>query len=432
MQHDATPCQLEHAQPSDIRGISTTRDALPIACIAHTFEYSAAQTPLVRGDAQEVEHTASRQSGPRRWRRAVAWVVAAGLHPRTNATTLAVANDLAGRMDYTTGHVRYCMEDTAARLGISVASVKRHIGYLREAGLLAWAVHGTRRNIRAVLGLGGYAATATVYAAVIPPVYDHAMGHQVTGAGYGAHARIVTDQRAPAGAVDNCPVDNACSEGLEPPSLSLVSESGQVLMGGGFNYTPREGARRQTESAATPDQTQKRSSDKTARRSPLQVAREIRETRLVRSMVTWTQPVPLRRLSFVLRPMFDRGLQAHDIAGELHGMCLGWTPARPAEYIQAALAEQAQHQAMLDAGTDPMDNPEWRAYVDGQNSLEAMFGEEQRTDDDRLRARLDWNAWPEVADHYAEDPDDAIDLYGVDYVTYAIKRSDQYDARETR
>ena len=153
----------------------------------HPIDYSGARFALVRGTHQEVAHTASRRSGPRRWRGAVVWLIAAGLHPRANATTQKVADDLAQRMDYDTGHVLYGMDAMAARLGISRASVARHIGYLRELGALAWVQHGSRTNRLYRMGLKGYAGTATVYAAVIPPVFDNAMGHRIIGTGYQAH-----------------------------------------------------------------------------------------------------------------------------------------------------------------------------------------------------------------------------------------------------
>ncbi|WP_326661992.1 hypothetical protein [Streptomyces sp. NBC_00385] len=57
----------------------------------------------------------------------------------------------------------------------------------------------------------------------------------------------------------------------------------------------------------------------------------------MRPLVAWTQPEGLRRLAFALRPLIDRGLGAHDIAAELHGLALDWRPARPAAYITAAL-----------------------------------------------------------------------------------------------
>jgi hypothetical protein len=64
-------------------------------------------------------------------------------------------------------------------------------------------------------------------------------------------------------------------------------------------------------------------------------------------------------------------------------------------------------------------------------SLAALFGpaepkpepEPQRTDEDRLRARMDWSIWPEVLDHMAEDPDDALDLYGKPLIDFAINQA---------
>ncbi|MEU9014214.1 cell wall protein [Streptomyces sp. NPDC048479] len=362
------------------------------------------------------------------------WLIAAGLHPRANATTLKVAQDLGARMDYDTGHARYCMEETAARLGIDKSTVKRHAAVLRELGALAWVVHGTKTNIRRALGLKGYAGTATVYAAVIPAVYDRAMGHQVIGTGY--EARIVVHQRKP---VDNSPVDNQPSGSCAPPSLTVVKEVGQVQVESGFNYTPRKRASRETESL--PDQTdQKRSSSEggPSRRHPLQVARDIQIARRVRALVNWTQTERLRRLAYVLRPFIDRGLDSHDIAAELAGMCLGWRPKQPANYIRAALAEQAAHDAVLAADAERLAGQTWRAATAQQAadlaSLEALFGtgpaEPVRTDDDRRAARLDWNLWPDVADHYADDPDDAIDLYGERLCTYAVRMDAQSKSRQ--
>ncbi|MET7713751.1 cell wall protein [Streptomyces sp. NPDC005407] len=360
------------------------------------------------------------------------WLIAAGLHPRANATTLTVARDLGARMDYDTGHARYCMEETAARVGIDVSNIKRHVSYLRELGALAWVVHGTRANIRRKLGLGGYAGTATVYAAVIPAVYDRAMGHRIDGTGYNARAIIDQRGRTPE-PVDNPPVDNPGSESCAPPSLTVVKEVGQVQVESGFNYTSRKRASRDT--ASRPHQTdQKRSSSQgdASRRHPLQVARDIQIARRVRALVNWTQTERLRRLAYVLRPFIDRGLDSHDIAAELAGMCLGWRPAQPANYIRAALADQAAREAVLAADAERLAGQTWRAASAQQAadlaSLAALFGigpdtdVPARTDDDRRAAQMDWNIWPEVAAHYADDPDDAIDLYGEDLVTFAVRQ----------
>lgn len=342
----------------DSRGISLRSDDTqcpqsspdthnPTPDFEHAYEYSEGRFAPVRGAAQEVACTASRRSGPRRWLRAVRWLIAAGLHARANATTRRVADDLAARMDYDTGHVRYGLDETAARLGIGRASVARHVAILRELGALAWAQHGTRHNIRRALGLKGYAATATVYAATIPPVYDHAMGHTVIGSGYGA--RIVIDQRGcntvpkavskPAAPVDNPAVDNSGPLALETPSLTCAEEEGKLKVDGGSNYTSPA-----SRDSRVPTQRSSKNNSSGTGRHALQVAKDIRIARQVRPLVTWTQREGLRRLAFALRPLIDRGLDAYGIAAFLNGLCDSsrWRPKAPANYIRTVLADRQQ------------------------------------------------------------------------------------------
>ncbi|MFF1444079.1 hypothetical protein [Streptomyces sp. NPDC058295] len=364
-------------------------------------------------------NTASRRTGPRRWLRAVEWLIAAGLHGRANATTLKVAEDLAARMDYTTGHARYCLDEMVARLGISRASIARHVSYLRELGALAWVQHGSRTNLRRLMGLKGYEGTATIYAAVIPPVFDHAMGHRIIGTGY--TARIVVDLRDRQNPVDNPPVDNPMLEALETPSLTVVKEESQVDLVGGFNYTSP------TRPTKTPIPHQS-SNIGGRRRTAADVQKASQEVRLVRALVNWTQPVPLRRLEYVLRPWTDQGWDAFRIVDELTGMCSGmrWKPKNPVAFIRARIAAGTAQQEELAQAVAPEDS----TAAKNRASLVALFGitptaqpEPQRTEEDRQYARLyGWTEWEEVAAHLADDQDDAIDLYGVEICKFAINQ----------
>lgn len=358
------------------------------------------------------------------------WLVAAGLHPRAGASTLRVAEDLATRMDYDTGHARYCLDGITARTGLSRATVKRHVAVLRELGALAWAVHGTRRNVRRALGLRGYAGTATVYAAVIPPVYDRALGHRIDGSGY--EARIIVDQRRQVKPVDNSLVDNPSSSGLEPPSLTRVGDGGKVEVDRGSNYTPRRRAVR--EKPTSPSTT----TGNSQRRTAADVERAVRLTRVVRALVNWTQKVPLRRLEFVLRPLTDRGMDAYAIAAELTGM-IGygrWRPRRPAEFIHAALTaehrrEEDRRVALAEAG-DPLSNPAWQAWLARWRHTDGAPARGY-TDEERRAARMiSWDRWGEVAAHYDEDPDDALDLYGSRLCIYAVRCAARDASQEAR
>ncbi|WP_326615319.1 cell wall protein (plasmid) [Streptomyces scopuliridis] len=307
---------------------------------------------VVRGQQQDVVRTGARRAEPRAWLRSVVWLVGAGLHPKAGPTTLVVARDLASRMDFRRGIVLYDLEGTARRVGVSVATVKRHVAVLRELGALVWLVHGSKRNLR--LPGRAYTATATVYGAVIPPVYDAAMGHRLSGSGYEARVCGVTDagrERAVAAAaskanpVDNQAVDNSSSAARAPHSLGRYHRSPEAEVEGSSKDTSRKRASRSTASPRT--QKSNTSSGKGPRRTAGQVRRSVWITRQVRARVNWTQSERLRRLEFVLRPFTDAGWDADTIAAELHSWMLTWRPARPAAFIRVQLAQQAAavHQA---------------------------------------------------------------------------------------
>ncbi|MEU4032402.1 cell wall protein [Streptomyces anulatus] len=329
--------------------------------------------------AQDVLCTASRRAEPRAWIRSVVWLLSAGLHPGAGPSTMLVAEDLAGRMDYRRGLAIYDLDGIVRRTGLSRATVKRHVRILRELGSLVWLVRGSKRN----LASPGepYMATATIYGAVIPPAYDDAMGHRLDGTGYQARVcgvtpagrelavaasaarsadreatgrrtqrvrpevrRTRTSQGTEARPVDNPAVDNSCSASREPHSPGLYHQSPDVRVESGCKDTSRKRASRSTTSPSP----EKRSNGKPAtRRTARQVQRGIWITRQVRARVNWTQGVRLRRLEYVLRPLLDAGLDADTIAAELHSWMLTWRPARPAEYIRARLAQQATAQHLV-------------------------------------------------------------------------------------
>ncbi|WP_326661840.1 cell wall protein [Streptomyces sp. NBC_00385] len=361
--------------------------------------------------------TAARHAQPRAWLRAVVWLVEeARLHPRAGEATLRIARDLAGRMDYTAGTVLYDLDGTAARCALSRATVKRHVGYLRELGALVWLRHGSRRNLR--LPGRPYAGTATIYAATIPYAYDRAHGNRIDGQGFGA--RVVGVPVVP---VQTLAAGGSGRRGREPQSLAARPRKPVVEVDGAVQDTPR---RRERPRTASPP-------ENSTPRSPLQVAADIRTAAQVRPHVPWTQGEGLRRLAYALRPLIDQGLNAHDIAAELTSWWINWRPARPAAYITAQLrnrtgvaphedlAAEAAHQH----AAGPAHNPAWQAWL-RQRATATECHEPQRTDDDRRHARLyGWDRWVEIAEHYAADPDDALDLYGTRLCGYAVKRASE-------
>ncbi|WP_159041128.1 cell wall protein [Streptomyces sp. CFMR 7] len=329
------------------------------------------------GREQDVVWTRSRRSEPRAWLVGLEWLVAAGLHKEAGPTTIEIAEDLAARMDYRRGIVVYDLEGTARRLGKSPATVKRHIRVMRELGALVWLVHGSKRNI--ALPGEPYMATATIYGAVIPPVFDEAMGHRLSGTGYEARVCGVTEagreravaqakvrsearqksrrrsercrchwQRSPAAArtvcpVDNVVVDNPRSQAREPHSLGRYHRAPAVQVDGGCKDTSRERATCSTDRRPSfkisynPDG---------SRRTASQTRRGIGIIQQVRPRVTWTQRADLRELEVALRPRTNAGWDSQMITEELHSWHLTWQPANPAAYIRFRLAQQAtaEHQ----------------------------------------------------------------------------------------
>ncbi|MEU2415146.1 cell wall protein [Streptomyces sp. NPDC013099] len=327
----------------------------------------------VVGREQDIVWTRSRRAEPRAWLRAVVWLVDAGLHDGAGPTTLVVARDLAARMDYRRGIVVYDLAGAARRTGTSEATVKRHVKVLRELGALVWLVHGSKRN----LASPGepYMATATIYGAVIPAVFDEAMGHRLTGTGYEgrvcgmtkagreravaqatvrSEGRRRTERQRPSGRrgtrvrtarpVDNLAVDNCSSQPCEPHSPGRYHRAPAAQVDSGCKDTSREHATCRT--APRPSFKITYNPDG-SRRTAGQTQRGIGIIQQVRPRVTWTQRSSLRELAVALRPFTDAGWDWPMITAELHSWHLTWRPARPAAYIRARLAQQAtaEHQS---------------------------------------------------------------------------------------
>lgn len=438
MQYAHPACQLGASHAPQKRGISPLAD--DTQCPPHA---------LVRGTAsQHIDHTASRRSGPRKWLRAVQWLIAAGLHHKANTTTMRVAEDLAARMDYDTGHVLYGLDEMIARLGISRTTVTNHIKYLRELGALAWVQHGTRTNRLRSLGRKGYQGTATVYAAVIPSAYDHAMGHRVIGTGY--TARIVVDLRNLPNPVDNPPVENPAPKALGTPSLTVVKKSGQVQVVGGVTTT----ATRQRKTSA-PTNTRSSSGKRRAtvlgnRVTAAGMHLGNKLAKAIRRRVQWTRRATHDQLRWVCADMGeqqwteDQAVRFAVEAGFKHAAGFAWEPSAPHRLIAAELrAQQEQQQADRQMQDDLAqavaweDSTAYRQMTALRNLLAPTAAEpapepkQAYTAEDKARARLyGWDDWETVAAHYDEDPDDAIELYDVPLCQYAVAKAARLKQRE--
>ncbi|MFE3629493.1 hypothetical protein [Streptomyces goshikiensis] len=286
---------------------------------------------------QDVLTTRSRRAQPRAWLKAVTWLVHAGAHPKALATTtLSVAIDLAERMDFERGIVLYDLEGTARRVGVSRATVKRHVKILRELGALVWLQHGSRRNLR-ILGRA-YTATATVYGATIPTAYDHALGHRLSGSGYGARHVGFTE----AGREQAIATARAASVRTrrEPPSRTPKPHSVQPDQSG--RSTTTRPAR-----AEKPKSKSKRKSllGRTVTAATYQAADRL--ARALRPLHPWLQRTRISQLSWALADKAADGLSARQVNAWLHEINPvhhygpSWQPAQAHAYVAAQLLADA-------------------------------------------------------------------------------------------
>lgn len=166
-----------------------------------------------------------------------------------------------------------------------------------------------------------------------------------------------------------------------------------------------------------------------------------RLARAIRRAVPWARTATHDQLRWVCADMGeqqwteDQAVRFAVETGHQHAAGYAWHPGMPHRLIAAALrtADAEPLEDVVHIEVDPAHSVTWEDSTAGREAarlagLAALFApaaateEPQRTDDDRARARLDWNAWPDVAHHYATDPDDALDLYGTRLCTYAVGR----------
>ncbi|MET9083183.1 hypothetical protein ABZX77_15015 [Streptomyces sp. NPDC004237] len=332
MQHALVPCQ-----PDSSRG---QRAAKP-----EPEPAPGNRKRWVADPAETVEHTMSRRSGPRAWLRALEGAVAAGLVPGFTESTQRIVDVLAGRMCFDSGHARYVMTDVMERTGLGRTAVTSHVRLLRAAGWLAWAVHGSRRNALRSRSLPGYARTATVYAATIPPQYDAHVGNNVVGAGY--QARVIVDHGINS-LVENgskTPVENSCGKAARTPSLWWVKEVGKVQVVGG-----EDGSTASAAASESPRRKKRRLTVTGYKITGPRVERARQIAKSVRPLVNWMQRSTLDELSWVLLDLVARDWSEPRIVRWLHhlGQELGvprWRPRTPHRVIAAALGRMAHQDA---------------------------------------------------------------------------------------
>jgi hypothetical protein len=332
---------MQHALASCQPDATRTRHVAPES--APATEHACGRRKRWTPDpAETITHTASRRSGRAAWLRALERAVTAGLVPGYNDTTQAIVDVLETRMGYDSGHARYVLADVMERTGLKRTAVTDHIKMLRAAGWLAWAEHGSLRNALRAAGMPGYAKTATVYAATIPPEYDAFEGNILRGRGYTARVVGVTPEAR----------ERRIVEASRTPSLRVVKEDGQVQVVGG-----KDGS---TANAAA-DQSTRRKKKLTVTGYRITGERIDRARHLavsVRPHVNWIQGASHDQLSWVFLDLVARDWSESRIVLWLRnlGAELGvrrWRPRFPHRVIAAAIRRDDQAAAQRAHTTGP-------------------------------------------------------------------------------
>ncbi|MDH6129420.1 hypothetical protein P3T39_006409 [Kitasatospora sp. GP82] len=253
------------------------------------------------------------------------------MHPRANGTTMRVADSLAGGMGRR-GHVAYCKVARASLLGISERTLARHVRYLRELGVLVWIERGSKRNTRTP-DEGGYAGTATIYAAAAPRCWDEAMGRRIDGEGY--EARFVGVDEAGRQLAVKEARRKARGRRRVTPSFRVVKKLTTADDDGGLTTPARARAGRGT---SRPRDTRPANRSSGQRRSssvtPAQARFGMTVAQQVQATVRWTRFSDVRRIAFAIRPWLQAGWGPDEIVTELWSWHLSHLPpADPAAYI---------------------------------------------------------------------------------------------------
>ncbi|MFD8789429.1 helix-turn-helix domain-containing protein [Streptomyces vinaceus] len=320
------------------------------------------------------------------WMQAVHWVAGSGLYeprrhrshgPRSfGATTVRVAQELAELFPCRPG-----IEYLVRRTGLSERSVEYHLGMLREAGLLAYIVRGTR--------IRGAAAQASEFARMVPVEFDVALGVRTAGEGTGRRmtgiaeagrelmaalskkaARKVRKRRAKSSS--KAPAKGA-RKGADQGGGTVVSDEARC--------TPMVGSSRSLSSAGTtsfPPESKLASGQsdsptpkkvKRGRRKLNSVGRRFQLASELIRQVPWIGRAAVPRIAWILSEVADAGWTADEViafldlgdapervhrpsgflAGRLKGAVALWPHAEGrARAVQAyrgsRRAEQARHQ----------------------------------------------------------------------------------------
>ncbi|MFJ3099063.1 transcriptional regulator [Streptomyces hydrogenans] len=315
------------------------------------------------------------------WMQSVHWVAGSGLYqprrhrshgPRSfGPTTVRVAQELAQLFPCRPG-----IEYLVRRTGLSERSVQNHLQILRETGLLAWIVKGTR--------VRGERAQASEFALMVPVEFDRALGIRTAGEGTGrrvvgiaesgreliavlakkAARKLRRPRRKPSKTtprtVSKAPAGGV-REGVGEAAEAAVSEGSRCTpMGGGSTgcssaggtYFPPESKLASGESESTPKKSKaKAAGGRKPKKTLNKIGRRFQLAGELTRRVEWLRGCSVPRIAWVVREVADAGWTSDEV--------LAWLELRgTAERVRRGSGLLA---VLLSAATTVLDTPAKRA-----------------------------------------------------------------------
>ncbi|MFJ9412435.1 transcriptional regulator [Streptomyces sp. NPDC101393] len=264
------------------------------------------------------------------WMQAVHWVAGSGLYeprrhrshgPRSFGPTTVFIAQLLAELSPCRPGIEYLMR----RSGLSERAVEYHLQMLRETGLLAWELRGTR--------VSGEQAQASVYVRMLPPEFDVALGIRTAGegtarrmtgiaeAGRELMARLAKKAsrrvRRPRSKTSSTAPSKAARRGAGGVPVAAVSGGSRCTpMGGssssvstaGTTYSPPES---KLASGERKSPTPKKSTS--GRRTLNRVGRRYQLARELTEELDWLRGCSVPRIAWVARNIADAGWTTADV-----------------------------------------------------------------------------------------------------------------------
>ncbi|MEW2515810.1 helix-turn-helix domain-containing protein [Streptomyces sp. NPDC046870] len=303
---------------------------LPVLFVPEASQWLSTSSGRIAGDGYS-------------WMRAVHWVAGSGLYkprrhrshgPRSfGPTTVRVAQELAQLFPCRPG-IEYLMR----RTGLAERSVQNHLQILREAGLLAYIVKGTR--------VSGGPAQASEFARMIPVEFDAALGirtvqrdedapaymRAVSGiaeAGRELMAKLAKKAarkvRKPRSKTSSKAQAKASVRGAEQGVVTAVSDevrctpmqvgTSTVSSAGGTSFPPESKLASGVSKSPTPKESKAKAG---GRRKLNVVGRRFQLARELTQELDWLRGCSVPRLAWVARNVADAGWTVTDVRAWLH------------------------------------------------------------------------------------------------------------------